>query len=549
MTRLLTLVLILLPTVAFGVERPNILLLMMEDLSPRIGAFGDAVAVTPNIDKLASQGVRYTNTFTAAGVCATSRAALISGMHQESIGAQHMRAYKGGPAKYQTVPPHQMKAFPELLRAEGYFTFNSNKLDYQFSGVRSGSGPFTIWDAEIDNDFDFSEVPVGQSFFGYLNFLGTHESGLFPRNVLPRSMTHLMGQLMHTYQHWNTEDQVFAADVEVPPYYPDSPVVRKDIARQYNNLITVDRQVGEVLARLEASGQAENTIVIWTTDHGDGLPRAKRELYDSGIEVPMIIRWPEKFRPAGAEPGSVDDRLISFVDIAPTFLSLAGASLPEYLQGEAFAGVAETPEREYVYAARDRLDKFADRQRAVRDKRYKYIRSYKPQAGAFHLSYRDDLDIMRELWRMLEAGELNEVQQQWFLPRPQEMLFDTASDPHEIHNLADDPAYTDELIRLRNAYQSHRDQVPDLSDEEEAVMAQRFWPDSVQPTTATPKLLLDGDIVSISGDNEGASIGYRINGESWHLYTTAIKLARGDQIEAKAVRYGWSESEVVERRF
>jgi N-sulfoglucosamine sulfohydrolase len=549
MTRLLTLLLILLPTVVLGTERPNILLLMMEDLSPRVGAFGDAVAVTPNIDKLASQGVRYTNTFAPSGVCATSRAALISGMHQESIGAQHMRAYKGGPAKYYTVPPKQMKAFPELLRADGYFTFNSNKLDYQFSNVRAGSGPFTIWDDEIDNDFDFTKVPFGQPFFGYLNFLGTHESGLFPRNVFPRSMTHLMGQLMQTYQHWNTEDQVFAEDVEVPPYYPDSPVVRKDIARQYNNIITVDRQVGEVLERLDASGQAENTIVIWTTDHGDGLPRAKRELYDSGIEVPMIIRWPEKFRPIGAEPGSVDDRLISFVDIAPTFLSLAGVPLPEYLQGEAFAGSAETPQREYVYAARDRLGKVSDRQRAVRDKRYKYIRNYNLEAGAFHLDYRDDLDIMRELWRMLKAGELDEVQRQWFLPRQQEMLFDTESDPHEIHNLADDPAYAAQLIRLRNAYQRHRQLVPDLSDEGEAVMAQGFWPDGVQPATATPKLLLDGDIVSISCDSEGASIGYRVNGEGWRLYTTPIKLAADDQIEAKAVRYGWSESEIVEWNF
>jgi len=547
MKRLFTLGLLLsLSAITQAAERPNILLLMAEDLSPRVGAFGDKVAITPNIDKLAQQGVRYTNTFTAAGVCAPSRAAVISGMYQQSFGAQHMRAYKEGPAKYFTVPPKEMKAFPELLRAEGYYTFNSNKLDYQFSNVRSGSGPFTVWDADVRGDVEFDELPADQPFFGYLNFLGTHESGLFPRNVLPRSLTHFVGQVMHTALHWNTEDQVSLDEVEVPPYYPDTPVVRKDIARQYNNLITVDRQVGDILAQLEASGKADNTIVIWTTDHGDGLPRAKRELYDSGIKVPMIIRWPEKYRPATAVPGSVDERLISFVDLAPTFLSLAGASLPDFLQGQVFAGNDEATPRQYVYAARDRLGNVSDRQRSVRDKRFKYIRSFNPAPGGFHLDYRDDLDIMQELWRLLDAGELNEVQQQWFSPRPAEMLFDTQSDPHEINNLAEDPAYAAELQRLRAAYEVHRTEVVDLSDDSEALMAERFWPEGKEPLTAMPSLQLTDSTMTASCATEGASIGYRLNGERWHLYTDPLRLSAGDEVEVKAVRYGWAESDSVE---
>jgi len=547
MTRLFTLGLLLfLSAITQAAERPNILLLMAEDLSPRVGAFGGKVAITPNIDKLAQQGVRYTNTFTAAGVCAPSRAAVISGMYQQSFGAQHMRAYKEGPAKYFTVPPKEMKAFPELLRAAGYYTFNSNKLDYQFSNVRSGSGPFTVWDSDLRGDVEFDQLPDDQPFFGYLNFLGTHESGLFPRNVLPRSFTHFVGQVMHTALHWNTEDQVSLDEVEVPPYYPDTPVVRKDIARQYNNLITVDRQVGEILAQLEASGKADNTIVIWTTDHGDGLPRAKRELYDSGIKVPMIIRWPEKYRPATAVPGSVDDRLISFVDLAPTFLSLAGSELPDFLQGQVFAGSDEATPRQYVYAARDRLGNVDDRQRSVRDKRFKYIRSFNSAPGGFHLAYRDDLDIMQELWRLLEAGELNEVQQQWFSPRPAEMLFDTLSDPHEINNLAADPAYAAELQRLRAAYEIHRTEVADLSEDSEAVMAERFWPEGKEPLTAMPSLQLTDTTMTASCATEGASIGYRLNGERWHLYTGPLPLSAGDEVEVKAVRYGWAESDSVE---
>lgn len=536
-------------TAALADERPNILLLMAEDLSPRIGAFGDKVAVTPNIDKLAQQGVRYTNAFTAAGVCAPSRASIITGMHQESIGAQHMRASNYKQGKYYTVPPKDMKAFPELLRAQGYFTYNSTKLDYQFSSVFPGSGPFTMWDSDTKKEIDFDDIPDDQPFFGYLNFLGTHESGLFPRYAFPTNLFHLRGQLKQISIHWNTQDQVLAADVEVPPYYPDTPVVRKDIARQYNNLITVDRQVGEVLEKLEASGRADNTIVIWTTDHGDGLPRAKRELYDSGLKVPMIIRWPEKFRPADVKPGSLDARMISFVDLAPTILSLASVPLPSFLHGRAFAGAEKLGSREYIYAARDRIGPLSDRQRAVRDKRFKYIRSYNQQPGGFHLRYRDNLDIMQELWRMLAAGELNAVQRQWFSPRPEEMLFDTQNDPHEINNLAEVPEYLDELERLRGAHTAHRTRVLDLSDKSEAYMAARFWPDGVEPITAIPNLQVEGSTLTVTCSSEGASIGYRLNGSRWHLYTNPLSLLVGDKVQVKAVRYGWAESEITKFNF
>ncbi|NIB38597.1 sulfatase-like hydrolase/transferase [Pseudomaricurvus alkylphenolicus] len=537
---------IALPLVAAADERPNFLLLMAEDLGPRIGAFGDNVAVTPNIDRLAQQGVRYLNTYTAAGVCAPSRAAIISGMHQESIGAQHMRSYSEGPAKYYAVPPPQVKAFPELLRARGYYTFNRRKLDYQFSHVRSGSGPFSLWDSDSGGNVQFEKLPSDQPFFGYVNFLGTHESGIFAKDAFPKSIAQLYTQLKQISIHWDTEDQVLPQQVDVPPYYPDTPKVRKDIARQYNNLITVDRQVGEVLAQLEKSGLADNTIVIWTTDHGDGLPRAKRELYDSGIKVPMVIRWPEKYRPQGVAPGGVDERMISLVDLAPTLLTLAGVSVPDYVHGQPFAGASSVEPREYIFAARDRIGGFADRQRAVRDQRFKYIRSYNLQPGGFHLAYRDNIGTMQELWRLLEAGQLNEVQRQWFQPRSEEMLFDTREDPHEINNLANDPKYTAELERLRSAYEKHRARVPDLSDDDETQLAQRSWPDEIQPVTQAPEFRVLGERVSLISATEGASIGYRTNGGDWQLYTGPLRLKDDEKLEGKAVRYGWKESEVAE---
>ena len=530
-------------------KRPNILLLMAEDLSPRIGVFGDAVAKTPNIDELASGGIRFASAFTTAGVCAPSRASIITGMYQQSIGAQHMRSYNFDKAKYAPVPAEEVKAFPEHLRANGYFTFNTNKLDYQFSRAKPKTGPFTIWDTEVVGDFEFSELPADKPFFGYMNFLGSHESGLFSRGVFPRSMAHLTGQIMQTYLHWNTETVIQPTDVKVPPYYPDTPLVRKDIAQHYNNIITIDRELGEIREGLKEAGLEENTIIIWTTDHGDGLPRAKRSLYDSGIKVPLIIYWPERLRPDHISPGSLDKRLVSLVDLGPTILSLAGISVPANMQGLPFEGVEKPVPRDYVFAAGDRMNEVSDYQRAVRDQRYKYIRSYNLQAGGYHLGYRDQLNIMQELWRALDAGELNEVQMQWFSPRPEEMLFDTWNDPHEINNLAADPDYVATLVRMREAHSQFRSRVPDLSEEPETALAERFWPDGVQPQTPLPTLRMDGMQLFIKPAKRNDSIGYRINGQPWLLYTEPLTLDEDDEIQAKAVRYGWSESELVGQKF
>ena len=526
--------------------RPNILLLMAEDLSPRIGAFGDVVAKTPNIDELASQGIRFDSAFTTAGVCAPSRASIITGMYQQSIGAQHMRSHNFDKAKYAAVPPQDVKGFPEHLRAAGYFTFNTNKLDYQFSKATPKSGPFTIWDADVIGDFEFSELPADKPFFGYMNFLGTHESGLFSRGVFPQSMAHLTGQVMQTYLHWNTEEVIQPSDVKLPPYYPDTPLVRKDIAQHYNNIITVDRELGKIREELREAGLADNTIIIWTTDHGDGLPRAKRSLYDSGLKVPLIIYWPESLRPDHVTPASLDNRLVSLVDLGPTILSLAGISVPAHMQGLPFEGVETAAPREYVFAASDRMNEVADYQRAIRDKQYKYIRSYNLQAGGYHLGYRDQLNIMQELWRALDAGELNEVQMQWFSPRSEEMLFDTLNDPHEINNLAADTDYLATLVRMREAYLQFRSTVPDLSEEPESALAERFWPGGVQPSTPLPIMSSDGMQLSIKPANKKDSIGYQINGQPWLLYTEPLLLNGGDKIQAKAVRYGWSESELAE---
>lgn len=531
-------------------ERPNILLLTAEDLSSRIGAFGDDVALTPHLDQLAREGVRYPNTFTTAGVCAPSRAALITGVRQTALGAQHMRSNRL--QDFRAVPPPEVKAFPELLRKAGYFTFTTQKLDYQFSLPFPGSGPFTIWDQETFSYADWQGSPDDRPFYGQVNFGVTHESGIFPlawpKNLLGLIM--LPGSFFRTLGY---DDVIDPADVEVPPYYPDTEVIRRDIARQYENVRIMDEEVGRVLADLERDGLAESTIVLWTTDHGDGLPRGKRELFDSGIKVPMIIRWPERFRPPGVEAGSVDERLVSFVDIAATILSLAGVKPPDWMDGQVFAGPDAAPPRRYVYASRDRLDEWPDRQRAVRDARYKYIRNYEPGTpGARHLAFRDNQDIMLELWKLLDEGELDAAQRLWFEPRPVDELYDTREDPHEVVNLADDPAHAATLARMQQALDAWMAERPDLSEMPELEMIETYWPGGEQPETDPPVVELtpydDGRVeVAVTTPTEGASIGYRLvdgtgNAGPWRLYTGPFRTRIGNTIETKAVRYGWAES-------
>lgn len=527
-------------------SRPNILLLVAEDLSPRIGAFGDAVARTPHLDALAEEGVRFTRVFTTAGVCAPSRAALVTGRHAITFGAQHMRTSTRPAGGYTAVPPPDLVAFPERLRAAGYYTYTDEKLDYQFSGVLAGSGPFTMWDAE-GRGTHWRDRTGDRPFFGLVNFQITHESGVFtPLGHWPNSGVHLAMQALRAFLFGLDvgEGPIRPEDVVLPPYYPDTPTVRRDVARHYNNVWQMDAQVGELLAQLEADGLADDTIVIWTTDHGDGLPRAKRELYDAGIHVPMIVRWPTRLRPEDATPGRTDGRLVSFVDLAPTILGMAGADAPATLPGRSFAD-PNARRREYVFASRDRIDEVMDRQRAVRDERYKYVRSYYPTVPGGHpLDFRDNIDMVREMRALYEAGELDAAQRQWFEPPGAERLFDLENDPHELVDLSRDPTHAAVLARLGGALDAWLSSIVDTSEEPEDRMAERFWPGGEQPVTSAPILEVEDDMLRATG-GAGARVGFRLDDGPWQLYTGPVPVPPGARIEARAVRYGWQESPTV----
>lgn len=527
-------------------KRPNILLLVAEDMSARVKTFGDSMAHTPNINALTKMGVRYPNTFTTAGVCAPSRAALMMGVHQISMGGQHMRTGTRPEGAYQCVPPQEMKAFPELLRRAGYFTFNTSKQDYQFSGTMVGSGPFTIWDAENDVNL-WKSRQEEQPFFGMMNFMETHESGIFPPlGHRPKSMMHLMLQLFRSGLQKSDID--FSLDeVAIPPYYPNTPTVRQDIVRHYQNIAVMDAIVGDVMDKLKKDGLLESTIVIWTTDHGDGLPRAKRELYDSGIKVPMVIYWPKAFRPEGLKEGMVDEQLISFVDLAPTLLSLAKTPIPNYIHGRDF--VTDTLQRSHIFASRDRIDEVNDRQRAVRSQRFKYIKSWYPnQAGGHRLAFRDNIPMMEELWQLKAENKLNENQLLWFEAPGEERLFDIQNDPFELKDISQDTAYSEDLIEMRQALNGWLSSIEDWSEVSENEMVNRFFPNGETRQTPVPKISQEDNLILISALHN-ASIGYQIDEGRWQIYRQSFEIKEGQSVQAKAIRYGWEESGMVSFQF
>ncbi|CAE7635861.1 unnamed protein product [Symbiodinium pilosum] len=518
--------------------QPNILLLVAEDLSPRIGSFGDALAKTPNIDQLAAQGTRYTNVFTTAGVCAPSRAALITGQHQISFGGQHMRTTTGPLGPYLAQPAAGVRAFPELLRAAGYYTYTDQKLDYQFSSVYAGSGPFTIWDEDGAVPTAWRNRAPGQPFFALINFLETHESGVMQATGPAHSPAHAATQKMRQARGLVAPAITDPAEVVLPPYYPDLPEVRADMARHYDNIHAMDRRVGEILAALEADGLKNDTLIVWTTDHGDGLPRAKRELFDSGTKVPLVLHVPAALAATTAtEPptrnDTVDHRLVSFVDLAPTLLAFAGVTAPPYLHGENFL----TSNRTYVYASRDRIDEIMDRQRSIRSDRYKYIKSWYPDvAGGHPLNYRDNLDMVRVWRKAWQAGTLPAVQFRWFKPAGAEQLYDIVADPHELTNLASSTDHQTILRDMRSALDTFLAEIGDTGAIPEAELRAMYLQDGALPQTPPPSVVIKNGILILTSEND-ASIGYRLSSAE---RTAQVKQETKSRRRTKKLRIGRS---------
>jgi len=519
--------------------QPNIIWLVAEDLSPVIPSFGDSTIQTPNLSRLAAEGICYDNFYSPSPVCAPSRAAIATSMYPTHIAANNMRTgpwfatdmpeefirrfdqfLPEGVSNYEALPPAGVRMFSEYLREVGYYCTNNAKQDYQFRCS------LTAWDETSDKAHWKNRTP-GQPFFSIFNFNVTHESQIWAR----------------------AKDSLWVAEdlaVPVPPYLPDTEIGRQDVRRMYSNIKMMDHQVGELLKELETANLLDSTIIFWYTDHGGPLPRQKRLLYDSGLKVPMIIRFPNK-----QLAGQRDDQMISFIDLGPSVLSLAGLTPPD-VDGKAFLGPHKVPERNYIYAAADRFDAQYDANRAVRDKRYKYIKYYQPDKPMLlPVKYREQMPIMQELNKLAAAGKLTPEQAQWYRPtKPTEELFDTAKDPHELNNLAEDPAYATKLKELRTKCEAWTQSFEDTGLMPEKELIEKLRPGGKELKVATPKVVAADGVVSLSCETKAATIGYQIASKtkqptSWNIYTKPFSIIEGDTLKVVADRIGYRYSEII----
>lgn len=405
-------------------EQPNLLWITSEDNNIQwVGCYGNPNGDTPHIDRLAREGFRYTHCFATTPVCAPQRSTWITGVHAVSMGTQPMRS------RY-AIPHEKIPYYPDMLRKAGYACFNHNKTDYNIGGRADAD----CWDPSpltAAGKLDFKQLQKNQPFFAVINLTESHESRAH-------------GAVENTRHD--------PEQVRLAPYHPDLPEIRKNYAKYQDAVHRMDSLVGQTLDALAAAGLENNTIVIYNSDHGGVMPRSKRFLLDTGIHCPLIVRIPARFKnlyPA-ERTGQKVDRLVSFIDMPKTWLSLAGAEIPEPMQGQVFLGPTAEAEREFTVAYRGRMDERCDSGRAVRDKRYLYVRNLMPYVPrGQHLAY---------LWRAVaapvweahhRAGNTDSVTGRFFQKKPVEELYDTWQDPYSIRNLAGDFEYKEILAQMR----------------------------------------------------------------------------------------------------
>lgn len=413
-----------------AMDKPNILWLSTEDHGPQLGCYGDAYATTPHIDAFAERGYRYTKAISTAPVCAPARTTIISGMYPPSTGGQHMRS--------RAPAPSYLKFFPRYLQEAGYYTTNNSKEDYNLTTDDKG------WD-ESSRNGHWKNRPDGKPFFAVFNFTGTHESKIRNNNPNPVHDPSL---------------------VTLAPYLPDTPEVRKDWAQYYDRLTEADQFFAMRMKELEEAGLSQDTIVFFWADHGSGMPRSKRYPGWTGLHVPLIVHFPPKWAhlaPKGYEEGGSSDRLVGFVDFAPTMLSLAGVTIPDYYHGHAFAGDQQTEDPPYSFGFRGRMDERPDFVRSITDGRYIYMRNfYRHLPHGQFVRYQQQTPTTSVWYAKFLAGELDAVKSAFWEPRPREELYDLENDYFSVNNLAESDSHHSVKTRLSQALDEHMAATGDL---------------------------------------------------------------------------------------
>lgn len=431
-------------------ERPNFLFITWEDVSPRMGCYGDSLAHSPTVDRLAREGILFDNAYAVAGVCAPSRSAIMAARWPISLGSHHMRS--------GIKLSSDLRCFPSYLREAGYYCYNAGKTDYNFAA------PEGSWDVS-QKGATWKDRKEGQPFLGVYNFVNTHQG---PGQNQPKADQQ---RSRVPAKYW-----VKPEEVEVPPYYPDTPNVRQQIANLYNNIAFTDQLTNGMLKRLANDGLAEDTIVFLYGDHGDGIPRVKGHLYHESLRVPLIVYIPEKFRSQEIPPpGSVVKELVSLMDLGPTVMSLAGIVPPVELDGRAFLGHHSAPEPSYLFGHRDRVNSAYAFRRSVRDRRWHYIRNFRPDLAP-HPPVRGHVNapIYIDSRRLHDEGEFVGPAAAWLEDEDcPEHLYDTAIDPHCVNNLAESPEHRKRLKAMRLALQEWQIQEHDLGFVPESIMISR----------------------------------------------------------------------------
>ena len=423
--------------------KPNVLWIYGEDLSPDLGCYGTSAVDTPNIDRIAEEGTLFSNAFVTCPVCSPSRSALITGTYQTHFDAHNHRSNRDKPLR------EDMKLITDCFREAGYFTCNSPGPSYN----RRGKTDFNFKREQPFDGIDWRERGEGQPFYAQINIPDTHRVFKpFP------------------------ERPIDPDNVELPSYYPDHPLTRKDWSLYLESIQIFDRKVGEILKRLDDEGLAENTIVFLMSDHGRAHIRCKQFLYDGGTHIPLIVRWP-----GNVHAGVVSDELVSGVDFMPTSLSLTDIDIPNYVQGQVFLG-SEATSRDSIFAARDRCDGTDDRIRCVRTHQYKLIRNYHPEYP--YMQFNGYKKLQYPVWTLTrvlaEKGELTESQQHFLQEtRPTEELYDLQADPDEVNNLADDRTYESVLNELNVKLDDWIEATGDMGETPESDEVKSYWDENM----------------------------------------------------------------------
>jgi arylsulfatase A-like enzyme len=509
---------------AAGETRPNVLVLVADHLGPQIGAYGDKAAVTPNIDRLAREGVTFTNAYGASGSEDAQTAALLTGAHPSTIGV--VQEWTGAP-EWTVAPPPEVKSFPELLRMAGWHTFHIGSRPDPFGS------PASLWVEDVRTPgASWVEGAIGQPFLGVIDL------AVEPAAAAPRKKG-----LLETLQFWKGKggkpqaSPIDAARIAVPAYLPDTPEVRAGLKAEYDRVHRLDARVGEILARLEKAGALKDTVVIFTAKTGPARPRAERTVYDAGARVPLIVRWPD-----GRAKGAVRRDLVSGVDLAPSILKLAGRQPLAWVQGrDRLSPGAETAR--YVFTVQNRVDGAYERSFAVRDGRWLYVLNLALDTPLSAVSPSGALT--EAVAKANAAGRLTPAQAQLFArERPEAELYDLQSDPEQLRNLARDPARSAEVARLAEALNLFAGAAPDYSVRSAQELADLFRPGGQTPMAMQPAGSLQGGRWVLSTITPGAAILWRAKAdEPWRIYTGPISAA--GPLEAKAVRYGFRESPVA----